>query len=363
MNVMKRVQIMSGVFICVFLLAGLAFSQQNAPEEADITKTISFVLTEKKNELNKIYQDTYNLILDEKWQQALTAFDNMIAKYPSHPRLVDARFWQCYAREKLGSSLEKALESYRDFVESYPNSRWMNDARTSMILLSRQLVKEGKSQYEDLIRSMEKDEEEDIILTAITALGTMGDDQSLTVLKNIMKKEYSPEVRLKILYVLASFNSPEAADILIDIARNDETPEIRGHAVMSLGTMLNTILISSNFFGVYSGSYFGDPRQTGRLLRIIESTPDGESKQTLDTEKIVSVIAQIASEDPERSVRLKALSTLQWIPGDRSVTALIYIAKNCSDYAVRKQAILALGQCKDPRAREALLEIIAESGE
>ncbi len=54
------------------------------------------------------YKQAYNQVLEEKWAEAFKAMEAMVREYPKSAWTDDARFWQCYAREKLGQPLEGA---------------------------------------------------------------------------------------------------------------------------------------------------------------------------------------------------------------------------------------------------------------
>ena len=56
------------------------------------------------------YKRAYNLILDEKWEEAHKALENFIRKFRRSDWIDDARFWQCYTREKLNSDLEEVFD-------------------------------------------------------------------------------------------------------------------------------------------------------------------------------------------------------------------------------------------------------------
>ena len=64
--------------------------------------------------------------------------------------------------------------------------------------------------------------------------------------------------------------------------------------------------------------------------------------------------------DPDDDVRAKAFMALSQAQDDTGLPVLIRIAKEYPDKEIRKRAINYLGRSKDPRAREALIEIIRE---
>jgi HEAT repeat protein len=65
----------------------------------------------------------------------------------------------------------------------------------------------------------------------------------------------------------------------------------------------------------------------------------------------------VVEKDPE--IRDHAVFAIAEADNDLGLPALIQIAKTHKDISVRKKAIYWLGESEDPRAREALMEIIS----
>src|SRR4030042_3366954 len=84
------------------------------------------------------YKQAYNLVLQEKWADALKAMEELVKNYSKSAWVDDARFWQCYAREKLSQSPESVFKCYQEFINAYPESEWADDARANMVWLGRQ---------------------------------------------------------------------------------------------------------------------------------------------------------------------------------------------------------------------------------
>jgi TolA-binding protein len=79
----------------------------------------------------RAYQLAYNLILEEKWEEATKALNEFVRSYSGSNYVDDARYWQCYAKEKLGKSLEDVFICYQDFIKAYSKSKWADDARSN----------------------------------------------------------------------------------------------------------------------------------------------------------------------------------------------------------------------------------------
>ena len=81
---------------------------------------------------------------------------------------------------------------------------------------------------------------------------------------------------------------------------------------------------------------------------------NSSSKETID------LLNDIAFNDESFEVQEKAVYALYELDKNKGIPGLIEIAKNHKDINLRKKAIYWLGQSKDSRARETLLEIINE---
>src|ERR1041385_4195517 len=84
-------------------------------------------------EAAKSYSRAYNLILDEKWSAAVEAMKDHYTRYPKSSTTDDARYWFCFASEKIGKPAEEACSCYKQFIDAYPQSNYADQARTNFI--------------------------------------------------------------------------------------------------------------------------------------------------------------------------------------------------------------------------------------
>jgi len=203
-----------------------------------------FVLVHADNLINsqdddtKAYKQAYNLILDEKWDSAILAFEKFIDTYPESRWVDDAHFWHCYAMEKKGENPEEVFACYQKFVNTYGKSKWTNDAKANLIRLGQKLVSMGKTEYENRVRSMKASEDEEISLAALYALQSIGDEKASRAIMDLYRKSKSKRIREMSVYVLGSSDAPEATKILIEVAQSDADPGVRKKAVQMLYTKI-----------------------------------------------------------------------------------------------------------------------------
>jgi len=80
--------------------------------------------------------------------------------------------------------------------------------------------------------------------------------------------------------------------------------------------------------------------------------------QKAKSEDVIQFLEKAIREDSNQEVRKNAMTALVHAHRNLGVPALINLAKSHPDSEIRREAIFWLGQSKDPRATEALVEIV-----
>ena len=320
----------------------------------------------KADEVDEKYQQAYNLILDKKWESASQLMDEIIRKYPKSAWVDDARFWKCYAMEKLEKSLENSFDCYKEFIRTYPGSKWIDDAKTNLIRLAQALRKAGKPEYEAIVRSMQQSEDEEIALEALYALKNRGDERSLSVIEELFDSNKNPKIRKKIVYVLGTFESTKAESKLIEIAKKDDEVDIRKEAIFWLGQthpseriikLMKDLVYEDPDHEVrkkalFSLSQMDDERGLPLLIDIAKNHRDAAIRkeaifwvgQDAESPKIIDMLKEFALTDPDPGVQKKAIFSLSQVPPEKGLPLLVNIAKKHKNSAMRKEAIFWLGQ-------------------
>ena len=174
------------------------------------------------------YNKAYSLVLDEKWAEAGRAMAGLIRDFPGSSWVDDASFWKCYTQEKLKMPRETVFKGYQDFINAYPSSAWVNDAKACMVRIGRELIRSGKNEYEAVIKSLGMSGDQEIRLTALYALEKIGDEDALNTILAIYDKTSNPRLQEKIIFMLQDFDSPVAFAKLKEIALGDPSPKARG---------------------------------------------------------------------------------------------------------------------------------------
>jgi HEAT repeat protein len=297
------------------------------------------------SKVGEAYQKAYNLVLDRKWTEAQNELDAFIDKYPRTSYTDGARYWRCYAREKKGDPAEEVFKAYQDFVTSYSHSKWVDDAKTSMIRIGSQLAKSGKSEYGAMVKSMQEGEDEDVKLAALYALRNTGEEKSLPVIVSLYDQSKSDKLREKIVYVLGSINSPDVIPKLADIAVKDKSSSVRKNAVYALGNTHR-------------------PEAAASLKQIVKSQADIEIRTTalyslanVGGADMVSFLADIAKNDPNEKLARTAAYSVANVNSDESSKALQAILKEAKFREVRKAALNAMGNRGDASVVSVLKDV------
>lgn len=146
-------------------------------------------------------------------------------------------------------------------------------------------------------------------------MGTSRGARGVTILKRMMASDPSASVRDQIVFALSQSKDPGGIAAVIDAARNDKDAHVRGQALFWLA-----------------------------------------QKAAANTSR--DAIQNALTNDPETSVRERAVLALSQIPNGEGVPMLIDLARTHRDPAVRKKAMFWLGQSKDPRALDFFAQLL-----
>ena len=312
------------------------------------------------------YQQAYNLILDEKWEDAAESLGSFLENYAENPWVDDARFWQCYAESKLGKSLEEAFNCYRAFVTNFPESKWKDDAETHMIRAADELVRQGKIEYRAFIEARKKNEDSEVALSAIMALQAMGSEQALPALLEMMQNTQDNAAREKSVFLLSRFDSPEARKKLIDLAKNDPGSQIREKALFWLaqgdavsaediqaivGIINNDSDAKVREQGVFALSQVQGRKGAPGMISLARNHQDSNVRQKAlfwlsqggsVSDEDIQAIVDIVNSDSDAKVREQGVFALSQVQGRKGAPAMISLARNHQDSIVRHKALFWL---------------------
>lgn len=322
-----------------------------------------------EEDADQLYQQAYNLILDKKWQAASDLFQTLIDQYPQSNWVDDARFWKCFATEKLQSSLEKAYQCYEGFIEKYPASKWVKDAKTNMLRLAQELAQQGKTEYQTLAAAFQTDENDEIAMAALFALQHRGDARAYTALESIFDKTTDVKRRKKMIYMFGTFDSPQSQQKLLTIAQKDQNTELRSEAMFWLGqqhpTKETTEFLKDRVYhdpdaavqkkALFSLSQIEGATTTQFLIEIAKKHPDQQIReeaifwigQKAPADQALAALQDFALNDASEAIQNKAIFSLSQISKEKALPVLMKIAKDKAKPNLREQAIFWISQTDD----------------
>jgi len=143
---------------------------------------------ENQNADVKLYNKAKKDFLKQNWERAIESFQKLIDEFPNSDYQDDAHFWLGYCLKKKGGNELEAFLAFDKLSKIFPNSPWVDDAIIHQISLAEQFVSQGKAQYLDFLAD-KLNNQEPIQQQAAIALGKLGDERALPVLKNMKGDE------------------------------------------------------------------------------------------------------------------------------------------------------------------------------
>jgi hypothetical protein len=234
----------------------------------------------------QMYSRGMSALDSHRYDQALDEFNAVAARGGTHAE--GALYWKAYTLNKLGRR-DEALATIETLRKSYPNSRWLDDAKALELEVKQAAGKPV---------SPETESDDDLKILALNGLAQSDPDRAFPMLEKIIKGPQSPALKRRALYVLAQNSSPRAQQLLEQVARgNGVNPDLQVIAISYLfqnrrqnpnrGQILQEIYGSSNDLAVKRA-----------VLNAFESNQDYDH------------LAQIARTEKDKELRESALHNL-----------------------------------------------------
>ena len=177
------------------------------------------------------YQKGMQALDAQQWDQAIASFKAAADKAAEKGAAADAPlYWEAYAQDRVGR-LQEALAEIKALRDSYPDSRWLGDAKA--------LELEVRAQTGAAV-SPAAQQDDDLKLMALNNIMQADPDQALPILQKLLAGNNSPKLKERALFVLTQSSSPDARKMLMDAARNSSNPDLQLKAIRYIGMMGNS---------------------------------------------------------------------------------------------------------------------------
>jgi HEAT repeat protein len=235
-------------------------------------------------------------------------------------------------------------------------------------------------QTADLLMSIARnDPDSEVREQAVFWLGQVPDEKAVDLLEQVLRTAKDEDLQNKAIFALSQHRSPRASAILRDYAVRDGTSDdLRGQAIFWLGQRSSAD--NNDFLRSLYSKLSSEELKDKVLFSLAQRKGQGNEKWLMDiamnnNENIelrkkalfwagqsgvaLPEIGALYSRLTDREMKEQVIFVLSQRSNDRTaVDKLIDIAKTDKDPELRKKAIFWLGQSRDPRAQQVLLDLI-----
>lgn len=305
------------------------------------------------------YQKGLQALDAQQWDQAIALFKAAADQAIEKGSAADASlYWKAYAQDRAGR-LDQALAEIKALRDSYPDSRWLRDAKA--------LEVEVRAQAGVPV-SPAAEQDEDLKLMALNNIMQADPDKALPILQKLLAGNSSPKLKERALFVLTQSSSPEARKALLDAARNSSNPDLQLKAIRYIGMMGNADA-RKELASIYSSS--SDVRVKRAILQSFTNSNSRDfllnvAKTEQNPELRPYVIRQLAitgGQDElwqlyqtDSSVEDKQLILQSMYIGGNS-SKLVDVARTEKDPRLRITAIKSIGMMRNGGQSDVLVSI------
>ncbi|MGD9904048.1 MAG: HEAT repeat domain-containing protein [Vicinamibacterales bacterium] len=311
---------------------------------------------DQRERVDDWYENAQDALADGQWTRALERFARIVEA--NGARVDAAMYWTAYAQSKLGQQAD-ALATLAELTKSYPQSRWIGDAKALDI--------EVRQSVGQPVRP-EAQADEELKLLAIQGLQHTDPAQAVPMLQKFLQGPQSPRLKERALFVLAQSNSAQARQVLAEIAKGATQPDLQRKAIQYLGvnaTQDNRQLLAD----IYTSST--DVSVKRQILRAYMVAGDrarvlaaatGESSAELRQEAVRQLgvmgardeLRQLYQKESDVDVKRQILQAL-FVAGDS--TRLVELANGETNAELRLAAVRHLGTMGAGRTGTALVTL------
>jgi hypothetical protein len=171
-----------------------------------------------------LYEEGTDAIDDEQWDEAIRNFTAVAEMKGS--KADGAIYWTAYALNRMGRRAE-ALKTIDGLRKSYPNSRWLDDAKA--------LELELRSDRGETVQPASVEDAE-LKMIAINSLMHSDPEKAYPLLEKIVRgNTAAKKIKDRALFILSQSSSPRAQTLIGEIARGNSNPDMQKAAVRYLG--------------------------------------------------------------------------------------------------------------------------------
>ena len=307
---------------------------------------------------DRLYDSGQRALDNHRYAEALEDFSQVASR--AGARADGAWYWKAYSLIRLGRR-DEAMAAIAELRKTYPNSRWLDDAKALEVEAGKPVNPESES-------------DEELKLIALNGLMQSDPDRALPLLENLLKGNQPPRVKKRAIYVLAESSSPKAQQALEQVARGGQAnPDLQLAAIRYLGERRNQPAHSQLLADIYTHTTdvnikraildaFDSGRDKDRLLQIAKTERDPKLRQyaiqnlggTRAADTGDALAALYASEQDQET----KMAIIDALSSQRNAKALVQTARAEKDPKMKQRIVERLAGMKSPEATDYLMEIL-----
>ncbi len=206
-----------------------------------------------------------------------------------------------------------------------------------------------------------KSEDAEVSKAALRALSTTRNPKARQRLFDIARSGSKEEIRVQAVQGLVNRGDESLVDELVKIYQSDKSLKVRKQAIYALSQMVGH---DNRFhFSMATGIGSSGPtalspggvNTTGKLAELSDRRSEAQKKSS---EKAVKALLQLFDPETDESLKNIFLSSFSQSNSKEALQKLMQVAKSDSSIALRRRAVMYLGQSRDPEAAKFMEELL-----
>ena len=329
----------SRLVACALTLAALLLAVATAPASAQQRDLLNRFVQSDNDAAMRAFTQGRSFVDAQQWAQAASAFDRFVAQYPKDRNVDAALYWLAYAHNRQGNP-QAAETTLARLLQSYPNSRWADDAKALRVEV---LARQGKP-----VDAL--DEKDATVTLKIIALKTLceNDRPSCSAHVNDVLRANNPApLKEAAIILLGRYGGNEAVPALIQMSRTEADEKLRMRAISALGATSDERALDV-LREIAMGPNYADQSPTDSAIHALAS---------FDNPRAVALLGEVATRGQNMKARTHAVELLSRRRGEPALEELLRLYDAIPEPQVKQYVVAGLGMRRDPRALNKLIEI------
>jgi HEAT repeat protein len=330
----------SRLLACALAFAGLLLAAGATPASAQQYKELINRFVQSDNDAAmRAFTQGRGFVDAQQWAQAASTFDRFVTQYPKDRNMDAALYWLAYAHNRQGNRAA-AKEPLNRLLQSYPNSRWADDAK---VLRLEVLAGLGET-----ITAI--DEKDATIELKIIALKTLCENDRVGCsarVADVLRSNNPAPLKEAAIILLGRYGGTEAVPALIQMSRTEPDEKLRMRSISALGSTNDERALDVLREIAMSATY-ADQSPTDSAIHALASHENARA---------VAILGEVAMRGQNLKARTHAIELLSRRRGENVVDEMLRLYDAIPEVQVKKYVVAGFAMRKDPRALNKLIEI------